>query len=471
MAFSMAIEEADMRDREVWSNVARTWYNKAADRSPNTGRIQHHLAVLARPNIVQQLFYYSKSLVSVQPFENARESIMLLFNPLLDTADPSSYEKYPLVEASFVTASAVIFKRGTLAEYRTQIQRFIPGLSEHISRFGPKWKTQGPEVAASLFAGAMDFGNDENPLWTFFREHLEVVAARRTCTETADQVQLDTEDVETRDVLFTDFWTNLDSRGPAVGRIPSLSADPSLTSETVTLLMFEVLRAVTTINAEKMGDRNVVAYMSFVLGFVWALARVGRPLIYLEAQIPWSAIVLFLNTLGRSGVSEERIHASYFPESASGTGRQLPEDFPARGAAWAQQIYPADFFRLNVTDEDERTLELPSHNAPRCERCLWFGLRLVSLQRYISYDRSAGKFSVTDFAISLEKEVSDSMFGLLKNHTLAGKPQPAIADSRDVEMLDAATLGAKTTEADSEYVVVDKEPLEGSTRGAWTFSP
>jgi hypothetical protein len=33
--YRMAIEEADLRDREVWSGVARMWYNKAADKSPN----------------------------------------------------------------------------------------------------------------------------------------------------------------------------------------------------------------------------------------------------------------------------------------------------------------------------------------------------------------------------------------------------------------------------------------------------
>ena len=54
--YRMAIEEADLRDREIWSNVARMWYSKAADYPPNVGRIQHHLAVLPRPNIVQQLF-------------------------------------------------------------------------------------------------------------------------------------------------------------------------------------------------------------------------------------------------------------------------------------------------------------------------------------------------------------------------------------------------------------------------------
>ncbi|KIV93618.1 hypothetical protein PV10_04819 [Exophiala mesophila] len=82
--YRMAIEETDMRDREIWSNVARTWYNRAADRSPDTGRIQHHLAVLARPNVVSQLFYYSKALVCATPFVDTRESIERLFSPLLD---------------------------------------------------------------------------------------------------------------------------------------------------------------------------------------------------------------------------------------------------------------------------------------------------------------------------------------------------------------------------------------------------
>lgn len=53
--YRMAIEEADLRDREVWMGVARMWYNKASDKSPNVGRIQHHLAVVSRPNIVQQV--------------------------------------------------------------------------------------------------------------------------------------------------------------------------------------------------------------------------------------------------------------------------------------------------------------------------------------------------------------------------------------------------------------------------------
>jgi hypothetical protein len=57
--YRMAVEELDLRDREIWAGVARYWYNKAADRNPDVGRIQHHLAVLARLDVVQQLFYYT----------------------------------------------------------------------------------------------------------------------------------------------------------------------------------------------------------------------------------------------------------------------------------------------------------------------------------------------------------------------------------------------------------------------------
>ncbi|KAJ6070177.1 DNA/RNA-binding domain, partial [Penicillium canescens] len=46
------------------------------DQCPETGRIQHHLAVLSRPDTLQQFFYYTKALISVRPFSNARESML-----------------------------------------------------------------------------------------------------------------------------------------------------------------------------------------------------------------------------------------------------------------------------------------------------------------------------------------------------------------------------------------------------------
>jgi Est1 DNA/RNA binding domain len=114
--YRMAIEEADLCDREIWSGVARMWYDKAADKSPNIGRIQHHLALLARPNIAHQLLYYTKAIASVAPFLNARESIMLLFNPFLEGVKSTS-QRSLLVESAFVKCAAILFTRGSISEY------------------------------------------------------------------------------------------------------------------------------------------------------------------------------------------------------------------------------------------------------------------------------------------------------------------------------------------------------------------
>jgi hypothetical protein len=74
----MAIEDDDIRDREVWTGVSRHWYSKATE-GHSTGRLYHHLAILARPNALQQLYYYTKSLCVPIPSSRARESIMTLF--------------------------------------------------------------------------------------------------------------------------------------------------------------------------------------------------------------------------------------------------------------------------------------------------------------------------------------------------------------------------------------------------------
>ncbi|PWW75364.1 hypothetical protein C7212DRAFT_352758 [Tuber magnatum] len=37
----------------VWVGVARFWYSKATDKTPSVGRLFHHSAVLAGPNVLQ----------------------------------------------------------------------------------------------------------------------------------------------------------------------------------------------------------------------------------------------------------------------------------------------------------------------------------------------------------------------------------------------------------------------------------
>lgn len=81
--YRMAIEDDDNKDREAWTAVARHWYSKASDKSPTTGRLYHHLAILARPNAVQQLYYYKKALRDYYSFQSDWDCIMNLFDPIL----------------------------------------------------------------------------------------------------------------------------------------------------------------------------------------------------------------------------------------------------------------------------------------------------------------------------------------------------------------------------------------------------
>jgi hypothetical protein len=74
--YRMAIEDDDIGDREVWTQVARQWYLKALDRSPQTGRLYHHLAILARPNALQQLYFYSMAVSVPHPFAAAKDSMV-----------------------------------------------------------------------------------------------------------------------------------------------------------------------------------------------------------------------------------------------------------------------------------------------------------------------------------------------------------------------------------------------------------
>lgn len=51
--YRMAIEDDSMADRETWTAVSRHWYRKASKKAPGTGRLYHHLAILARPKTLE----------------------------------------------------------------------------------------------------------------------------------------------------------------------------------------------------------------------------------------------------------------------------------------------------------------------------------------------------------------------------------------------------------------------------------
>ncbi|KAF9883221.1 hypothetical protein FE257_003848 [Aspergillus nanangensis] len=154
--YRMAVEELDLKEREVWTGVARYWYNTAADKNPDVGRIQHYLSVLSRPYILQQLFFYTKSLVTVRSFSGTRESVLLLFNPLPQGPRPSNHP--PLITA-FVSAHGALFNRDTSSRVITSTSEFLSRLDKFITRVGPTFRMQGVHMASSNIAAMLEYGH------------------------------------------------------------------------------------------------------------------------------------------------------------------------------------------------------------------------------------------------------------------------------------------------------------------------
>ncbi|KAI0412798.1 hypothetical protein F5X98DRAFT_367031 [Xylaria grammica] len=134
--YRMAIEDDDIRDREVWASVSRHWYSKASDKAPTTGRLYHHLAILARPNALQQLFYYTKALCVPIPFSSAKESISSLFDPVL----PHRRGHPITIDEGFVKTHGML---PSSREFSDAVDEFLRSLDNRLGRVTKHWLESG----------------------------------------------------------------------------------------------------------------------------------------------------------------------------------------------------------------------------------------------------------------------------------------------------------------------------------------
>ena len=266
----------------------------------------------------------------------------------------------------------------------------MSSLNTHIGRVSAKFRVQGPELASTLCAALFDFGNVESFLlkaFVAYDAHLQAELDElkaRTSQATATVEQEAKLKAEQRSA-------NLRSLNGHSGNTKALHSTRDSTTKDATFSGAQdaVAHAChlfylgSEVVFSRIGDKNILPFAHVVLAFLSSLAQVPEALLWVEGQVPWESIVTFLNTLGRSGAVESRFEGSAFPQPLSGTGRQLPEDFIMRGLVWGKHYFPSDFFEGQVVDEDERTLELPSHAAPRAERCLWLGIQLAAVSCFM----------------------------------------------------------------------------------------
>jgi hypothetical protein len=163
--YRMAIEDEEPRDREIWTNVSKYWYTKAADKAPTTGRLYHHLAILARPQAIQQLFYYTKSLCVAIRFDSARESIMTLFDPIM-AHDPSQPSRLSKFELEFVRCHGILFSDKYSDKFEDSSNNFINLLDNHIARVAKNFLEPGYQLASATCCSIVGYGDEKNPIYS-----------------------------------------------------------------------------------------------------------------------------------------------------------------------------------------------------------------------------------------------------------------------------------------------------------------
>ncbi|KAI1379107.1 hypothetical protein F4677DRAFT_442836 [Hypoxylon crocopeplum] len=412
--YRMAIEDDDIRDREVWTSVSRHWYSKASDKAPTTGRLYHHLAILARPNPLQQLYYYAKSLCVPIPFSSARESIMTLFDPILDPTSTQHSRLMP-IDVAFVKAHGILFSNKSSAEFVPTVNKFYSMLDHHIGRTTRKWMESGYYIAISNCCGLLSYGQDDNAIFKAIRP-------------------LHSEDINESGMDL----------GSAVSEYK-----PSKKEEDA-LFLFE---RTCDVVFNRRGDLNTLPFLHVVLVFIFHLTHYLTAMSVIEKTFPWKLVSVQLNSLLLSYREHHRIQDEQFPrQDKERAPRPLPEDFAMKGLVWVDKYFPNDWFSNDKIDDDEKYFEVASMTDDRKERILWIGCQIARSRKWLTYDETSHQFGVVP---EYEREIEHGA----KDADMMDVSELADLDSRSFTLDTAATVGNMASEKGDEDMMEIDEAL------------
>ncbi|KAI6265283.1 hypothetical protein MCOR27_011457 [Pyricularia oryzae] len=403
--YRMAIEDDDVRDREVWTAVSRQWYSRASDKAPTTGRLYHHLAILARPNVVAQLFYYAKSLCVPIPFNSARDSILTLFEPIM----AGTHGKLHAVDRALVRCHGTFFTGKGAEDLEEARDEFLSNLDLAVAKGARRWLEAGYQIAVTNLCALFGYGLPANVLMRALDASTrEAPMPKIVVADEATSAESQAASSETQKSSKTD-----DENGPAATTEAKEDVvDPLKHFKQV----LQFVESTDTIVLSRLGDLNILSYAIVKLTFLLAMARLkgpggGEPITpamsHLEASFPWHLLCLCLNSFAAGFETPEKYETTEFPRTAE--GRPLPEDWAMRGLVWAdpaEVVFPPEYFAVNESmEEDERTFETPSMGEQRRERCLWLAYQIAQIGtsgddaddkgkegRWITYDADNKKF-------------------------------------------------------------------------------
>ncbi|GAO49865.1 hypothetical protein SAICODRAFT_5582 [Saitoella complicata NRRL Y-17804] len=407
--YRMAIEENVEEDRETWRGVARMWYYRASKKEPAVGRLYHHLAVLVPPgegSRMEQLFYYSRSLIVAHPFSSSRESMLALFNPeYVQMQMDNSLDDQP-ASAKFSDLHRMLFGSVQLDDFELAVDDLVALLDEHQT-----WQPDGTKMAIANIAALFQYGKRDSVLRRLVKEgrkeretEIEISAVAHDLPG-SDEVVLPTltaADNENQEHLAP-FGNDQGSPSSAFKKLAIAEQDENTTvNEIVFQKATQLLVSVLTL-ALTTGTSDVYPHVHVMLTFFTHVLSYHTVASALEDKLPWEAIAYFL-TDAMQAVEDEGVVGAEFPQ---GAGTPLAEDWVMRGMDWSRKMFPSEWFNdfEDEHDVEERCLDDDDDaEAYRTERIAWLALRLCRVVDALQYHPEKREFSVSETFL-LRKQV------------------------------------------------------------------
>ncbi|KAJ5145979.1 uncharacterized protein N7515_000543 [Penicillium bovifimosum] len=344
--YRMAVEELDRKERDLWAGISRYWYGQDAKRSAENGRVQHHLAVLARPDVLQQYFHYNKALICLDRFPASMGSMIQLATPLMRV--PAHTQN--LID-SFVTAHGALFLEVPVHEFVNRANAFLTILRTEISRVSRHGQA-GVQITSCNICSILEYGRKNGVMerdWTL-----------RLRNPTAEERSLAIQWASTAPPINTAAYTDIASQF-------AFQAS-SLAFHTLIVMLGQP------------DDPNMYASVHISMAFIWCLTLNPAAIQRLEPLVPWSLLAKYLNTLFRPDTIISKIEDESFPILDDTTPKQLSEDSLIRGQAWSLLYYPEGFFDDAPLEDDIPYIEQHSTVISRTHRCLWLVFSLDNLR-------------------------------------------------------------------------------------------
>lgn len=304
----MAIEDENKRDREIWTDVSRHWYSRASDKAPTTGRLHHHLAILARQNVVAQLFYYTKSLCVPIPFGNSRDSILTLFDPIM--AGTQGGDLKP-VDRALVKCHGIFYTGKNTENLDDTRNEFLSNLDLTIAKASRDWLATGYQIAITNICALLDYGLATNGIMRAIAASTEpppMPEAADDASNSQSELETDTKEAKGSDVvdLLKDFKERL-----------------------------QFVESTDTIVLSRLGDLNILSYLNVRLMFLHQMAILKGPggaepkipaTSHFEDSFPWHLLAMCLNSFAAGFDDSTKYENEQFPNSPARPGPKMGAD-------------------------------------------------------------------------------------------------------------------------------------------------